>query len=164
MAIAQRHRSLHAAYEDYLFLRWTMAEEATQGYMVTPAAAARGVRGADLYIAGQGRVSMAHASAELLRAIELGLCPGPLSFATFQALNLNDQPPDDDAEQTPEQLLDLHAVARRIKVTYRTIRAYRSRPGCMPAPDFVLGVSPGWRESTIDRWIQTRSGRKDLLG
>jgi len=56
-------------------------------------------------------------------------------------------------------LLDLAEVAARLGVSYGSIRRYRSMDPTFPAPDVLLGQSPGWLPATIDAWQAARPGR-----
>lgn len=60
-----------------------------------------------------------------------------------------------------ETLHDLKALAQRWGLSYKTLRSYRSRPGMLPEPDYVLGSSPVWTERTVTRW-EKRSLRPAL--
>lgn len=69
-----------------------------------------------------------------------------------------------------EQLLDTAAVAARVGLGVQTIRIYLKRtralvaedlpvrPQDFPLPDRVIGRSPAWFPSTIDRWLASRPG------
>ncbi|QGJ93545.1 helix-turn-helix DNA binding protein [Arthrobacter phage Mufasa8] len=68
------------------------------------------------------------------------------------------------------KLLGYEQVAERIGVDIRAVRTYLAkarqhraegnpRPGDMPEPDLVIGLSPAWFESTIARWEKKRPGR-----
>jgi len=60
---------------------------------------------------------------------------------------------------TPDrELLDMPAVARRLGIAPSTVRKYRSS-GRLPAPDVMLGQSPGWAPATIDAWVTQRPGK-----
>ena len=54
-----------------------------------------------------------------------------------------------------DQILDSQAVADMVGLTLNTIHTYHSR-GSMPVKDVDLGGHPGWRQSTIRRWIRER--------
>lgn len=54
--------------------------------------------------------------------------------------------------------LTIAEVARRANVRRATIDSYRRR-GYLPAPDIVVGVSPGWLPETIDTWMAARPGK-----
>lgn len=67
----------------------------------------------------------------------------------------------------PTKYLDLGDVAERAGIDRATAQTYHKRatanrrnesprPGDLPAPDLVLGVTPGWTEETIDAWIASR--------
>lgn len=53
--------------------------------------------------------------------------------------------------------LDSAALADRLGIKVRSIHRMRSR-GDLPDPDRVIGRSPAWRPSTIDRWQASRPG------
>ena len=55
-------------------------------------------------------------------------------------------------------VLDIAAVAARIGATPATVRSYRTR-GYLPAPDVILGQSPGWLPETVEAWIAGRPGK-----
>jgi excisionase family DNA binding protein len=61
-------------------------------------------------------------------------------------------PPSAPAGATPADLLDIHAVARRLTVSERTVRRLVAR-GAMPAP-VRLGALIRWRRADLDRWIE----------
>lgn len=54
--------------------------------------------------------------------------------------------------------LSIEDVAELAGVSPATIRSYRAR-GYLPAPDIVLGQSPGWTEKAIRQWLTNRPGR-----
>lgn len=58
----------------------------------------------------------------------------------------------------PDDLLDTGDVAALVGVKPATIRQYAHR-GDMPKPDRIIGRSPAWRRSTIQRWLDTRPGQ-----
>lgn len=68
------------------------------------------------------------------------------------------------------EYLDMHAVADRLGLSYKTIRGYHtkasrrrreqdSRPGDFPAPDAIYGGSPVWEPATVDAWLARRPGQ-----
>lgn len=70
----------------------------------------------------------------------------------------------------PEQYLDLAAVGERAGLTVNSMRTYhklasrRREEGApktldLPAPDLLLGRTPGWRSQTIDTWLAAREAR-----
>lgn len=56
------------------------------------------------------------------------------------------------------RLLSIGEVAQRAGLAESTVRVYRSR-GEMPAPDAMIGRTPGWLESTADAWIAALPGQ-----
>jgi predicted DNA-binding transcriptional regulator AlpA len=56
------------------------------------------------------------------------------------------------------EYLDLAGVADRLGLAYQSVRSYRSQDSTFPAPDIVLGQSPGWLPETIDAWVARRPG------
>lgn len=62
------------------------------------------------------------------------------------------------AKPTVPTILDINAVAARCGVRREWIEKLRGR-GDMPDPDVVLGNTPGWLETTIDPWWQSRTHR-----
>ena len=76
--------------------------------------------------------------------------------------------------RTPEQLLDLAAIAELAGITHDSARTYHKRatanraagnprPGDLPPADYILGRIPGWRRTTIDKWLNGRP-RKGRTG
>ncbi|WP_422932229.1 helix-turn-helix transcriptional regulator [Singulisphaera sp. PoT] len=57
-----------------------------------------------------------------------------------------------------EPLLTLDGVAAMLNAGRRTVERLRS-DGDFPKPDLNLGVSPRWRASTIDRWIDEQAAK-----
>jgi len=53
-----------------------------------------------------------------------------------------------------QRYLDCAAVAARLNVAVRTVHDYRTT-GRLPAPDVMLGKSPGWLPETIDAHVAT---------
>lgn len=81
-----------------------------------------------------------------------GRCPScgslgrPVMATTFVTL-----------EQIAERADVLVDTARTMhKRSTRNRAAGTVRPGDLPAPDVVLGKTPGWATTTIDTWIQNR--------
>lgn len=58
----------------------------------------------------------------------------------------------------PHDLLDSEGVAALLGVTRETVARYRTG-GVLPAPDVMLGRSPGWYRSTIEAWRASRPGQ-----
>lgn len=53
--------------------------------------------------------------------------------------------------------MDRAAVARRAGLKVTSIDTYQRR-GSIPPPDGMLGRSPWWWSSTIERWLADRPG------
>lgn len=71
---------------------------------------------------------------------------------------------------THPTLLDMHAIAERTGLAYRSVRNYHqtaqarrrtgtTRKGDFPPPDQTIGRSPAWLPETIDTWLANRPGR-----
>jgi len=59
------------------------------------------------------------------------------------------------AGQAPPEFLTLADIAERAGITRGSAEVYRKR-GDLPAPDIMLGRTPGWLTTTIDAWLATR--------
>lgn len=57
-----------------------------------------------------------------------------------------------------DTLLDVDAVAERLKIKPSTVRTYHKR-GHMPKADQYFGRTPVWKNHTIQDWIDRRPGR-----
>ena len=57
-----------------------------------------------------------------------------------------------------ETLLDSAGVANLLGIAVASVARYRTR-GNLPAPDVMLGRSPGWWPATILTWQASRPGR-----
>lgn len=62
-------------------------------------------------------------------------------------------------EWTAAQILDMSQAADLLGITYSTVQQYRRRLPGFPAPDVMLGQSPGWWESTLLTWNAARPGK-----
>lgn len=56
------------------------------------------------------------------------------------------------------EYLCVEEVAAVMGVRVGTVRNYRCA-GLLPDPDVVVGKSPGWKRSTIERWMKKRPGQ-----
>jgi len=54
--------------------------------------------------------------------------------------------------------LDTAGLAERAGLTPSTTRTYLCR-GQLPAPDVMVGRTPGWLPETVDAWLAARPGR-----
>ncbi len=54
-----------------------------------------------------------------------------------------------------ERLVDQREFARRVGLTYGTIRGYRHEKR-IPPPDQIIGEKPLWKVETVDRWKADR--------
>lgn len=70
----------------------------------------------------------------------------------------------------PDQYLDYPGVAARTGIAVSALRKYLSTARTnrengvhsladFPEPDIMIGRSPGWKPTTIDRWLKRRPGR-----
>ena len=59
-----------------------------------------------------------------------------------------------------EQLLNIPAIAKLIKLTPGTVKGMRTQ-GKLPPPDVTLGPTQRWKRSTILAWDETRPKRYD---
>lgn len=53
----------------------------------------------------------------------------------------------------------IREIADHLGVAESTIRAYRTRPGQLPAPDGQDRYGPWWHPDTITTWATTRPGK-----
>lgn len=74
------------------------------------------------------------------------------------------------ARVTTPEFLDLRAIAKRLGLSYTTVRGYHSHAEVnrgrgaakrkdFPPPDARFGRTPAWRPATIDTWFANRPGR-----
>jgi|GEM_PF-2979406 len=60
--------------------------------------------------------------------------------------------------RTVEPMLTLTGVKNMLSAGRRSVERLRSQ-GKFPKPDLHIGVSPRWRVSTINRWIDQQADR-----
>jgi predicted DNA-binding transcriptional regulator AlpA len=67
------------------------------------------------------------------------------------------RPENDIADETPERMISINALANFLDVNRRTVERMRSA-GKLPKPDVHAGKMPRWKPETIRRWIDKQAG------